>query len=370
VVVGAEGTLPLPWLAVPLAAALATHRGHALLVHGAAGVGALSFALVLAQAWLCEGDGPDPSHGAGAGEGRRTRARPCGSCGSCRLVQSRVHPDLLVLLPETLRRAHDWPLGGDKQEDDAKKKPSRQIRIDEVRSVIDWATRTSARGRGKVAVLHPAEALNIQSASALLKTLEEPPAGTRLVLTAGDPALLLPTVRSRCQRLPLPAPPADVAAAWLAAQGVAQPEVLLAACSGRPLDALALAQAGIDAAAWSALPAAVARGQATAMAGWPVPQAVDALQKLCHDAMARASGAPAVYFPTECVPAGSAWLALTSWSQELARIARHEDHPWQEALMIDALVTQGRLAMTPAPPPSLPPSPAAPPRRGFATLTR
>jgi len=356
VVVDAGGTLPLPWLATPLATALATQRGHALLVHGAAGVGALPFALVLAQAWLCE------TTGAGEGEGAAPPTRPCGRCGSCRLVQSRVHPDLLVLLPESLRRVHEWPLADDKAEgDDGKRKPSKQIRIDEVRRVIDWATRTSARGRGKVAVLHPAEALNLQSANALLKTLEEPPAGTRLVLTAADPTLLLPTVRSRCQRLRLPAPPAAQAAAWLAAQGVAEPEVLLAACSGRPLDALALAQAGIDAAAWSALPQAVAQGQAAGLAGWPVPQVVDAMQKLCHDAMARAGGAPATYFPTARVPAGAAWPALAAWSRELARVARHEEHPWQEALMIDALVTQGRTALAVT-------APTAPPRRGFVTL--
>ncbi len=349
-VVDAAGALPLPWLAEPLAAALATHRGHALLVHGAAGVGALPFALVLAQAWLCEDTAP-------------SAPRPCGRCGSCRLVQSHVHPDLLVLLPETLRRAHDWPLADDKGEgEDAKRKPSRQIRINEVRSLIDWATRTSARGRGKVAVLHPAEALNAQSANALLKTLEEPPAGTRLVLTAGDPALLLPTVRSRCQRLRLPAPAPEAAAGWLLAQGVAQPEVLLAASSGRPLDALALVQAGIDAEAWSALPAAVAGGRAAALAGWPVPRAVDALQKLCHDAMARANGGPALYFPTDRVPAGSSWPALASWSLELARIARHEDHPWQEALMIDALVSLGRRALAAAAQGS------AAPRRSFVTL--
>ncbi len=349
-VVDASGTLPLPWLAQALAAALATHRGHALLVHGAPGVGALPFALVLAQAWLCEDVAPQAP-------------RPCGRCGSCRLVQSHLHPDLFVLLPETLRRAHDWPLAGDKGEgEDAKRKPSRQIRIDEVRWLIDWSTRTSARGRGKVAVLHPAEALNAQSANALLKTLEEPPAGTRLVLTAGDPALLLPTVRSRCQRLPLAAPAPAAAASWLLAQGVAQPEVLLAASSGRPLDALALAQAGIDAEAWSALPAAVAGGRAAALAGWPVPQAVDALQKLCHDAMARAGGGPARYFPTDRVPAGSSWPALASWSRELVRIARHEDHPWQEGLMIDALVSLGRLAL------ATPVTAGAAPRRGFVTL--
>lgn len=348
-VVDAGGSLPLPWLAQPLATALATHRGHALLVHGAPGVGALPFALVLAQAWLCE----DKS---AAG------ARPCGRCGSCRLVQAHVHPDLLVLLPEVLRRAHDWPLADDRIEaDDSKRKPSRQIRVDEVRSLIDWATRTSARGSGKVAVLHPADVLNAQSANALLKTLEEPPAGTRLVLTSADPAQLLPTVRSRCQRLELRAPAAAEGAAWLAAQGVAQPAVLLAACSGRPLDALALAQAGVDSAAWMALPAAVANGRAAALAGWPVPQAVDALQKLCHDAMARAGGGPALYFPSQQVPAGSEWRRLAAWSQELARISRHAEHPWQEALMIDALVIQGRHALAES-------TPASPARRGFAKL--
>ena len=223
-----SGALPLPWLAGPLAQALASQRGHALLVHGSTGVGALPFAITLAHAWLCEAPAQDA-------------ARPCGHCGSCRLVRAHLHPDLMVLLPETLRRLHEWPLAEDRAEsDDAKRKPSRQIRIDEVRGLIDWSTKTNARGRGKVAVLHPAEALNAQSANALLKTLEEPPPGTRLVLTTADPALLLATVRSRCQWQRLAEPAPDVAAAWLSTQGMSQPAVLLAACSGRPLDALAL----------------------------------------------------------------------------------------------------------------------------------
>lgn len=89
-VVGEDGQLPLPWLAQPLADVLASQRAHALLLHAAPGTGALPFALTMAQAWLCE-----------AAEGTR---RPCGRCGSCRLVQSHLHPDLQVLLPETLRR--------------------------------------------------------------------------------------------------------------------------------------------------------------------------------------------------------------------------------------------------------------------------
>ncbi|CAD5366194.1 DNA polymerase III subunit delta [Rubrivivax sp. A210] len=333
--VGEDGELPLPWIADALAAALGTQRGHALLLHAAPGSGALPFALTLAQAWLCEVGGV-------AGGARR----PCGRCGSCHLVQARVHPDLRVLLPETLRREHDWPLADDKPEgDEGKRKPSRQIRVDEVRGLIDWVYKTSARGHGKVALLHPADVLNLQSANALLKTLEEPPAGTRVLLTTADPAQILPTVLSRCQRLRLADPPREQAAAWLAHQGVAAPEVLLAACSGRALDALALARAGVDARAWAAVPPAVARGQGGVFAGWPVPRVVDTLHKLCHDAMARACGAPTTFFAADAVPAQAALPALSAWSRELDRIARHDEHPWQEALLVDALVQGAAQAL-------------------------
>jgi DNA polymerase-3 subunit delta' len=323
---------PLPWLAEPLARLLASQRGHATLLQAAAGNGALEFGLRWAQASRCEG--------ATGGQ------RPCGHCGSCKLVQSRLHPDLFVLLPEEQRRAHGWLLSADKPEgDDAKRKPSRQIRIDDVRALIDWSQKTSARGRGKAALLHPADTMNMQAASALLKTLEEPPQGTVLLLTAADPDWLLPTVRSRCQHVVLPPPQPAAAGAWLAAQGVAQPEVLLAACNGRPLDALALAQAGVTAEAWAALPRSVAQGHAAAMAGWPTPLMLDALQKLCHDAMARAVGGAPAYFPPASVPAGAALQALVDWNAELQRVARHADHPWSDGLLLESLVGQGRQAL-------------------------
>ena len=332
-VVGDDGALALPWLAAPLAEALATQRGHALLINGSEGDGVLPFALTLAQAWLCEADAT-------------TRARgPCGRCGSCKLVQAHLHPDLQVLMPEVLRRQHEWLRVDDKAEGDDKRKPSKQIRIDEVRSVIDWVFKTSARGRGKVVVMHPAESLNLQSANALLKTLEEPPPGTRILLTAADPALLLPTVRSRCQLLRLATPPAAEAAAWLAGQGVADAPVLLAACSGRPLQALGLAQSGVQAEQWRALPASVARGQPGALQGWPLPRVLDALHKLCHDAMAVASGAAPRYFPGDSVRAGAALPALAAWSRELGRIARHDEHPWNEGLMLESLLAMAARAL-------------------------
>ena len=336
-VVDDSGTLPLPWLAQPLADTLARQRGHALMLHGAPGVGTLSFGLVLAQAWLCEAPRPEPHAG------------PCGRCGSCRLLQSQLHPDLFVLLPETLRRTLNWPLADDRPDADEKKKPSRQIRIDEVRAAIDWVNKTSARGRGKVLLLHPAEALNLQAASALLKTLEEPPAGTRVLLSAADPANLLPTVRSRCQRVPLPAPAPDEAVQWLTSRGLRGAAVLLAAASGRPLDAQALAEAGVDAQAWAALPRALAQGQGAALAGWSPPRALDAMQKLCHDALTQAAGGAGCYFPPGSVPRGAKLSALLAWQRELTRLARHDDHPWHEGLLLDALVGQARHALTLAP---------------------
>jgi DNA polymerase-3 subunit delta' len=339
-VVGPDGLLPLPWLQPTMQQALAGQRGHALLIHGAAGSGALAFAATWAQAWLCEA-GPQTSSDALGGP-----SVPCGRCASCRLVQARVHPDLVLLMPELLRRQHEWPLAGDSPErDDAKRKPSRQIRIDEIRQLTEWATRTSGRGRGKVAVLHPAEALNAQAANALLKTLEEPPPGTRLVLSCADPALLLPTVLSRCQRVRLPDPPTEIALDWLRSQGLAEPQTLLAACAGRPLDALALMQAGIDAAAWARLPGQVARGQSGHFSGWPMPRVVDALLKLCHDAMSVARGGGARYFPSDAMPHSDQPEALTAWAKELARVARHDEHPWNEGLLVDALVTGGARAL-------------------------
>ncbi len=332
-VVGPDGQLPLPWLAEPLQAALAQQRGHALLVQGHEGIGALPFVLSLAQAWLCESNSADSRP-------------PCGRCGSCKLIQNHLHPDLQLLMPEVLRRQHDWPLVDDKADsDDSKRKPSKQIRIDEVRGVIDWVFRTSGRGRGKVVVLHPAEALNLQSANALLKTLEEPPPGTRILLSTADAAWLLPTVRSRCQMLKLPPPSTAQALDWLQGQGVEGADVLLAASSGRPLEAAAWFASGVKADQWQALPGALSRGLPGALQGWPLPRVLDALHKLCHDAMALASGAAQRYFPAGSVPVGASLPALSAWSRELDRVARHDDHPFFEGLMLDALVAAASRAL-------------------------
>jgi DNA polymerase-3 subunit delta' len=314
-----------PWLQPPLQQALLHQRGHALLVHASPGVGSLEFALALAQGWLCEGQGGE---------------RPCGRCASCALVRAGVHPDLLVQVPEELAIGLGWPV--DVKEG---RKPSRQLRIEQVRAAGDWMVTTSGRGRGKVLVLHPAEAMNEQAASALLKTLEEPPPGARLLLTATDPARLLPTVASRCQRLRLQLPDGPPALRWLAQQGVVDAAVLLAAAGGRPLDALRWHRQGLTAAAWVALGRAVARGDARPLGGWPVPRVIDALLKLCHDAQLAVLGGAPRYFPAEAVPRTGELAALQAWQRELVRVARDAAHPWNEPLLLDALVGQGQAAL-------------------------
>lgn len=333
--VGADGQLPLPWLAPLLRQTLATQRAHALLLHGPQGVGQFELAVTLAQAWLCEA--------------AEATARPCGVCASCRLVQARSHPDLLVLLPEALREPLGWSAGeggGDAPEPAASKaKPSKEIKVAAVRAAVAFAQITSARGRVKVVVLHPAERMNGISANTLLKTLEEPPGNARFVLSCSAPDALLPTIRSRCQAVPMALPATAQAVEWLAAQGVAEPAVLLAAAGGQPQEALEWSRQGIDAALWQRLPALVAQGHAGGFGNWPLARVVDALQKLCHDLACVAAGAAPRYFPPSALRAGADPQALSAWMRELLRVARHAEHPWNAGLLGESLVQQGQRAM-------------------------
>ncbi len=334
--VGPDGSMPLPWLAAPLQTALATQRSHALLVHGPRGVGQFELSLALAQGWLCESPLPP---------------KPCGRCASCKLVQAHSHPDLLVLLPEALREPLGWLMTGDEDGDaavasdkSAKRKPSKDIRIDEVRLAVAFAQTTSARGRCKVVLLHPVERMNAASANALLKTLEEPAGSARLVLSTSAAELLLPTLRSRCQGVPLQLPEVEVASQWLAAHGMAQPAVLLAATGGQPQEALQWAGEGITAASWLALPRQLARGDAGTLAAWPLPRVIDMLQKLCHDLLRQAVGAQPRYFAASALGGGASLDELNRWSVELQAQVEHAEHPWNAGLVVDALVARARAA--------------------------
>ncbi len=322
-----------PWIATQSQQLLA-QRGHAWLLQGPSGLGQYGLGLALVQAWLCE---------------QATEQGACGHCPSCHAIAVRTHADLCVLMPETVMLERGWPLDEKSQADvdDKKRKPSKEIRIEAMRDAIEFAQRTSARGRGKAVLVYPAERMNHVTANALLKTLEEPPGDVRFVLASEAAHQLLPTIRSRCLAHVMTWPQEPAALSWLQAQGVATADAptLLRAAGGRPEDALLFASSGRDPQSWRGLPRAVQRGELAAVADWSPVQLIDALHKLCHDLMAVASSAAPRYFERADLPAAPALAVLSAWQRELVRESRSAEHPYNPGLMIEALVSRAQSTL-------------------------
>lgn len=195
---------------------------HALLLHGARGTGKLALAEHIARFLLCEAGDPE--------------RKPCGACDGCRWFAAGSHPDFRRLEPEALSPE---PLEPEEGEPGAKRgKPSIDIKIEQVRELAGFLNVGSHRGRFRVALVHPAEDMNANAANALLKGLEEPPAGAFFVLVSHRPARLLPTIRSRCVALPVSIPPGEAALQWLSGQGIKDAARWLAYAGGAPLLAL------------------------------------------------------------------------------------------------------------------------------------
>ena len=357
-----------PWLQTQLEALLA-QRGHAWLLGGPSGLGQFDLALALARAWLCD---------------QPTAKGACGHCGSCHAVDVHTHADLCMLLPETLSLALGWPLDQKTQDDlDSKKrKPSKEIKVDAAREVVAFTQFTRSRGNTKVVLVFPAERMNHITANTLLKTLEEPPGAVKFILATEAAHQLLPTIRSRCLGHTMVWPDFAQALAWLSDETAAQSlqgsvkksvqpparadlQTLLTGAGGRPSDALAWALGNSPAEAarrWQALPKAMVSGDVSALAEWAPAQAVDALQKLCHDVWAVRVGAAPRFFTTDDLipitsvkvgnaaqvsakPGLSSLSALASWSKELNAIARTVEHPYNPGLLLESLVSRARTVL-------------------------
>jgi DNA polymerase-3 subunit delta' len=202
---------------------------HALLFHGASGSGKTQFVEAFAQSLLCESVQAD--------------GRACGECVSCGWFAQDSHPDYRRVRPEALDDEGGEEGEGAEGEASSKKTktkaPSRDIRIEQIRALADFMNISTHRRGLRVVVLYPAEALNLPSSNALLKTLEEPPPGTVFLLVSNSLDRLLPTILSRCRKFALPLPERAAALGWLQQQGVADAELLLAEQGGAPLAAAA-----------------------------------------------------------------------------------------------------------------------------------
>jgi DNA polymerase-3 subunit delta' len=209
---------------------------HAILFHGPEGIGKTLFAERFAKSLLCQ----SPT----------SEGEACGSCDSCGWFEQYSHPDYRRVRPEALDEDEGGEAGEGEgaEHGEGKKpktaKPSKEIKIDQIRALGDFMNISTHRHGMRVVTLYPAEALNTAAANALLKTLEEPPPSTMFLLVSNSLERLLPTILSRCRKFALAMPSMQDAQAWLAQQGVKDADVWLAEQGGAPLAAQAAAESG------------------------------------------------------------------------------------------------------------------------------
>ena len=179
---------------------------HALLLHGANGLGKHQFALQLAARLLCD---------------QPVAQLACGHCRSCTLFRTGAHPDFLHIQPE---------------------EEGKVIKVDMIRSLASFTNLASQYMGRKVVIIEPAESMNRSAFNSLLKTLEEPAGQVILILVSSVPAALPATIKSRCQKLAIQKPDMETVKNWLLQQdpAIGNVDVLYHLACGSPLRALAL----------------------------------------------------------------------------------------------------------------------------------
>jgi DNA polymerase-3 subunit delta' len=318
---------------------MAAQEFPSILLHGARGAGLWEALLEGAAGLLCErapkGSAP-------------WQARACGECEGCHLRRSGTHPDLRVVVPPAL--AAELGLAPDTAEQGADKRSAsagREISIDDVRSLIDWAQATSHRGGAKVAVVHPLDAMAAPAANALLKVLEEPPPGLCFLTGTQQLDRVLPTLRSRCSLRAWPRPDEGAALAELQRRGEPDAQAVARWCRHAVFDADPAR--GLE---WARrLVRQVAAGQLPPADGVPPAVAIESLQKVTLDLLRARAGLAPLYLPEleaqlrRLGTRGSsgAWQA---WWQRLAQAARTADFPLHAGLAVQAWVVEWNALCT------------------------
>jgi len=296
-----------------------------LLFCGPLGIGKVAFARALGQGLLCE----TPVEG----------GRACGTCSACAWFVSGSHPDYRQIQPPAASPA------GETEEVERK---STTIGVDQIRALAGFLNISSHRGGNRVVVIHPAEMLNANAANALLKSLEEPPPRTHFLLVTHRPHQVLATIKSRCSQIALRVPEPSVAAAWLKAQGVREPEVALAHAGGAPLLALELGASEY----WGTRAAFLRQittldfdvlAAAEAARDYPIPHVVALLQKWSYDLAYCATLGRARYNPDyrDIIAQAASRLdplATLRFHREMVKLQRIAHHPLNPRLFIEQLL--------------------------------
>jgi len=178
---------------------------NSLLIYGEKDIGKLNFALYLANYLLCE---------------NKKNGNPCFECQACKWYSMTNHPDFFPILPEDSYdllpfKVNPETIVGSASDD---KKQSKYIRIDQVRDILSVNELSSYRGGMRVILIYPVEAMRVEAANCLLKSLEEPGSNVFYILVSHRLESILPTIRSRCRLLALPKPAQDISIDWLTKQ--------------------------------------------------------------------------------------------------------------------------------------------------------
>ena len=175
---------------------------HAILLTAPAGHGVDALAMAMGRYLLCLA---------------RFESNVCGNCKGCKLVVAGSHPDLFYIELE---------------------EKATQIKIDQVREVAEFINKTPQQGGFKIVIVTTAEKMNINAANALLKNLEEPAGETLIILVSENPQYLIPTIRSRCNKMMIAVPNHQQAIHWLKENNITGAEQVLLEAAGAPLTVL------------------------------------------------------------------------------------------------------------------------------------
>lgn len=323
---------PLPGWLQPVQDQLLEQRQtlhHGLMLAGPAGTGKSALARHLAAGLFCE-----------TALEQRENGRACLRCQSCQWMRQLAHPDLRMIMPEALD-----PLWSGS----SKKKPSREIRIEQVRSLSSFMAVGAHRGGWRIVIVDPAEAMNSITANGLLKTLEEPGEQSLLILPVSHPDRLPATVRSRCRVVPIANPTPEQAAQWLVDHGAASLDTARQAlrAAGSPMHALRFIEPAEQAAHQSILEAVGALPDTSCMKAVDLLDRHDpaqwsgVLQRWISDLTRVVAGSTAHYYPQaqarmQKLAPRTSLERLTALQVTVATLPARIDHPINARLLCES----------------------------------